>query len=164
MLRGAVSKRLVYTSHFREYCSQIQVSPDLKTMFLSILWLSFISLSFSKIYKVLKSLDMGVRLSSLNVTALNERKEIYIWAMAEKLKHMENRSMKSLKQKLLKYKDLFWTYSYACWKQNHLLKYLFKWIAYCKVIAPIGSKKCEFCMSSLLHTIQQHTCKRKWKS
>lgn len=54
---------------------------------------------------------MSVRLSFLNVTALrtdlNERKEIHIWAMAEKLKHTENRSMKSLKQKLLKYKGLF---------------------------------------------------------
>lgn len=48
---------------------------------------------------------MSVRLSSLNGTALrsdlNERKEIYIWAMAEKLKHTENRSMKSSLEKKL---------------------------------------------------------------
>lgn len=52
---------------------------------------------------------MSIRLNSLNVTVLlsdlDERKEIYIWAMAEKVKLniMENRSMKSFsKVKIIK--------------------------------------------------------------
>lgn len=52
---------------------------------------------------------MSIRLNSLNVTVLlsnlDEREEIYIWAMAEKVKLniMENRSMKSFsKVKIIK--------------------------------------------------------------
>lgn len=111
---------------------------------------SLLSLSYSKKweqYKILISSQKSIGLSSLNgaafISDLDERKEIYIWAMAQKVKFniKENKSIKNLIQlKIIKIQRTLWKYSYASWKEKHLLKCLFKWCPHCKEIAEIGSK------------------------
>lgn len=85
----------------------IIILPELEIKLLSINQPFLLSVSYSKKWeqdKILIGSEKSIGLNSLNVAALisdfDERKEIYIWAMAQKVKLniMENRSIKNLIQ------------------------------------------------------------------